>query len=349
MITLFVRNVNDALPIGLGVLAEHGVERESRYGKVRTVPVPVTTHYLKPNERVIFHPIRDANPFFHLMESLWMLAGREDVDFVARYAERMRSFSDDGKVLHGAYGFRWRNKFGMDQLSLIINALRQNKDDRRQVLQMWSASDDLGRGGKDVPCNVTATFQINADGKLDMSVFNRSNDIVWGCYGANAVHFSALLEYMATSIGVEVGGYWQISVNWHGYIATAGPLMEAGPDAFMPDCPYSLGEVQPYPLMQTPQEVWDRDLTTFLKFHAVTRYYSDPFFQEVALPIAVAWNNYKTGQGEGRFESALTVLQGCAATDWRRACVEWIQRRHAKFKREMDDGPTPDQFQGETR
>src|SRR5262245_17470357 len=100
---------------------------------------------------------------------------------------------------------------------MIAENMNSNPNDRRSVLQMWSADLDLGRVSKDLPCNTTATFQVSHDGKLDMCVFNRSNDIVWGAYGANAVHFAMLLEYMALWAGYPVGQYRQISVNYHCY------------------------------------------------------------------------------------------------------------------------------------
>jgi hypothetical protein len=68
---------------------------------------PVLTKVLEPCERVLFYDRRDANPIFHLMESIWMLSGSDDAtwidqfvsDFSARYAE-------PGGRMHGAYGRR---------------------------------------------------------------------------------------------------------------------------------------------------------------------------------------------------------------------------------------------------
>lgn len=225
-----VRNVNDALPEGIRYLQQHGVKRDSRNGPVIVAPGPVSTVYRNPMERVILSPTRDANPFFHAYEALWMLTGRNDVAGPAHILKSFAQFSDDGKTFHGAYGKRWRSHFPLgvdqnplprevlplDQLPPIIEALKRNHDDRRCVLQMWDPSVDLGRVGKDVPCNQSAVFMIN-DGRLDMTVFCRSNDMIWGAYGANAVHFSFLLEYMALKIGVPPGVYTQVSVNFHAY------------------------------------------------------------------------------------------------------------------------------------
>jgi hypothetical protein len=70
------RNVNEAYVVGLGYLRAYGKEQNSRMGKVLVVDHPVCTTYERPYERVLFNSERDANPFFHFMESLWMLAGR---------------------------------------------------------------------------------------------------------------------------------------------------------------------------------------------------------------------------------------------------------------------------------
>jgi hypothetical protein len=110
-----VPNVRYALPAGLELLQKEGVWQQSRAGEVLVLPEPVTTIYRYPQQRVLLSPKRDANPFFHLFESLFYLAGRNDAkwldqfvhDFSARFAE------DDG-ILHGSYGYRWRHHFDLE-------------------------------------------------------------------------------------------------------------------------------------------------------------------------------------------------------------------------------------------
>jgi hypothetical protein len=51
--------------------------------------------------------MRDANPFFHVMETLWMLAGRNDLPWLVRFNKRFASYSDDGgNTQPGAYGYQ---------------------------------------------------------------------------------------------------------------------------------------------------------------------------------------------------------------------------------------------------
>lgn len=350
MKVLEVRNVQEALPVGLDYLRREGVARDSRNGPVIVAPGPVTTVFRKPRERVILWEARDANPFFHLAESLWMLAGRNDVAYPARFVKRMRSFSDDGETFHGAYGYRWRHHFFLeeevggtipyreiDQIESIIMMLTRNPDDRRCVLQMWDATVDLGRKGKDIPCNTQAYFSRGVDGELNMTVCCRSNDMIWGAYGANAVHFSYLQEYVAAGIDCEVGTYWQISNNYHAYgdlFKKLEPLADQAPDPFRTrDCFYDIlnDPMTPFPLVSTPLKQWRQDLAMFLD-EGVVIGLRDPFFRRVATPMLLAHRAYQENSGEERYEKAIEILDQCQARDWQAAGKQWVTRRYERWK-----------------
>lgn len=314
-----VRNVHEALPAGIALLKMAGIPAPTRGGECIVLPGPCTTIYRKPTERVLFWPERDANPFFHFFEGLWMLAGRNDVEFVARFAKRMATFSDDGTTLHGAYGHRWRHP--IDQLDTLVDLLRTHPRTRRAVLQMWRAKDDLfdhEDGHKDVPCN-TSIYFWRAEGaeteRLHMTVTCRSNDIIWGAYGANAVHMSMLHEYMAARVGVEVGYYWQISNNYHAYT----DVMNKVGNMLTEINPYE--NVEPYPMVGHPLK-WDIDLLHFLDDHREYSYFNR-FFYNVADHLMESHIAYK----DGRLEDAISIAGDCEATDWRKACMEWLERR----------------------
>jgi hypothetical protein len=112
------------------------VRSPSRDGDVITIEEPVTITYENPRERVLFNAARDANPFFHLYEALWMLAGRDDIAPLVWYVSDFGRFSDDGKRQHAAYGYRWREQFGFDQLDWIVSHFKKDPTSRRVVLQM---------------------------------------------------------------------------------------------------------------------------------------------------------------------------------------------------------------------
>lgn len=360
MHVLRVRNVHEALPKALALLNWRGVRQPSRNGEVIRLSEPVATVYARPTERVECHAWRDSNPFFHFYESLWMLAGRRDIAPLTRYVARMASFSDDGVTQNAAYGFRWRcarlahrpieadayhpdvEPAGRDQLSVIVDALRSDPGSRQQVLQIWDHALDLGTTTRDHACNLTATFQIQ-DGKLDMVVFNRSNDVIWGCYGSNAVHFSMLLEYVARRVGAEVGTYTQVSVNWHAYVEQYEKMVRPALDhaapfgagrGYVPSNPYPGLQSHPLGDSSTDWAAWDVDCRRFVtdtgRLPDDNRATFEPFFGAVAWPIVAAHDSYKDAYKDGGIDEALRTLEECAATDWRHACTQWLLRRQER-------------------
>jgi thymidylate synthase len=330
-------NVNTALTHGLTTLIQHGEKNDSRNGPVLSLPAPCITVYKKPMERVLFSNVRDANPFFHFFESLWMLCGRNDLDFMTHFVKRFSEYSDDGDVLHGAYGFRWREFFAFDQLTDLVTLLRRDPTTRRAVLAMWSPNGDLvsseGMGGinnKDIPCNTHVYFDRRGD-VLNMTVLCRSNDAIWGAYGANAVHFSMLQEYMAARVGCRVGTMYQFSNNLHVYAKVADEekmraLRESERDL------YTLERVKPSPLISISTVGWEEELAEFMDrtrdYQMITGsgIWTERFFANVAVPMWNAHVAYKQNDTEAMFNYASVII----ASDWRVACIDWLTRRTEK-------------------
>lgn len=340
MIVIEARNVHEALPKALNLLLAIGVKRESRNGPVIVFPEPVCTVYERPTERVVFWPERDANPYFHFIESLWMLAGRNDVAFLANIVKRMKDFSDDGEKFHGAYGYRWRKHFGFDQLLSIIKHLSENTDDRRQVLGMWDAASDLRmqKGKKDLPCNTQAIFSVTHEGNVDMMVTNRSNDLVLGCYGANAVHFSYLHEFVARSLRLPVGVYRQVSNNLHAYdnedFRKVVPILQS-PSTTHYDSEWEGAPLRStvFNLSSTDAETWLAQLDMFLSRGASPG--MDPFFRRVADPILRSHAMYKQLKDSNRFSNAFREMDNCADGPWTVACKQWLERREQSHLRKQ--------------
>ena len=329
--SITANSVSEALSSALRYMQHAGVEESSRNGSVLVAPTPVCTTYRTPTNRVLFSPMRNANPFFHLMEALWMLSGRNDLAWPMFFNKRFKEYSDDGLSIHGAYGDRWRNWFGIDQLKAIVELLRRDANSRRAVLQMWSAESDLLKNGKDVPCNTHIYFDLR-QGKLNMTVCCRSNDLWWGAYGANVVHFSMLQEYLAAWLMVPIGEYRQFSNNFHLYtdVVRRSDLINLAVDVDGHD--YYRGEVNdPFVAaiaIQTtgvPMSLWDTDLHRFMSDPAGDTLYHHDFFNNVAAPMYMAWYDRKN-----KLNSGLLSAQAISAPDWRVACVEWINRAEKK-------------------
>lgn len=316
--SITARNVNDALASGIHNLLLSGEESTSRNGAVICMPGPTIISYARPTERVLFSPRRNANPFFHMMEALWMLAGHNDLEFPKRFNSRFGEYSDDGVTLRGAYGFRWHYHFGIDQLERIARELQERPDSRRAVLQMWDPHADLeslSMGGRDVPCNTVAYFDLR-HGVLNMMVSNRSNDALWGAFGANAVHFSVLQEYLAARIGAPVGLYYQVTNNLHVYtdVYSRERLMAIASDAEATN--HYSASLRPIPIVTKPDALYS-DLEIFLadpgRHNADIR---NEWILNTAVPAYAAW-----------ISRDFRDLRNIESPDWQRACTEWVCRR----------------------
>lgn len=340
MHTIDAINVNDAYAQGLRLLAPLALEGEiaaSRYGEVIEYDRPVTTLYRKPYERVLWDAKRDCNPFFHFFESLWMLAGRNDVEFVALFAKKMAGFSDNGDTFHGAYGYRWMHTWEFNQLDAIVELMRKEPTTRRAVLGMWNPSEDLldydGNlvQSKDLPCNMLIKFEMRHKRGLDMMVFNRSNDAIWGAYGANAVHMSVLHEYMAARIGTCVGWYWQVSGNFHAYTSVWNEKVPASLE-FDRDR-YADGDVFPMPLfdeLENPDGFQDALRAWFAEFSLrgrITSKFNFRILDTLATPLLDVWLHWKRKE---RAEALVVLNRLPQGVDWTRACRQWMERRVLK-------------------
>lgn len=331
-----VDNVNEALPHGLRLLQTHGKPTASRGLNVIRVPGPVMTVYLNPTRRVLFDSVRDANPFFHLIESLWIIAGSNKVDLPRYFLEGIARFSDDGQTFHGAYGHRLRHAHGFDQIEMAIAVLKEKPDTRQVVLSIWHPQMDLGAVTKDVPCNDMLMFDI-VEGKLNMTVCNRSNDCILGAYGANVVQFSMLQEFIAASVDVEVGVYVQQSNNFHVYEDNPFWVKYIDGETTSLDNvfnPYMSPNIHPYQLAIDPSDARDVMFDCKALCHAaesgdrplVNDFYHSAYFTDVVLPMIRTYDLYKSKDFKGALKETINI----AAPDWGRAAREWVTRRAVK-------------------
>jgi thymidylate synthase len=199
---LTARTASEALPVLADQIMRNGTLVESRAGNTKELLYPHIT-LLEPWRREILTPKRRASVTAQIMETVWVLSGRNDIAFIQPYLKRAADFSDDGRVWRAGYGPRLRNWQGVDQIRETIDLLTQDNGTRRAVMSLWSPEDDYAPS-KDIPCNNWLHFLVR-DGKLHLHVAIRSNDLIWGWSGINAFEWSALQEIVASIVGVEVG------------------------------------------------------------------------------------------------------------------------------------------------
>lgn len=202
------RSVNEALPVLAHLLLTEGTDVPSRVGATKELTFQHFT-IADPLQREIVVQGRKANIAAQIAETMWVLGGRNDVEFLSHYLPRAADFSDDGKTWRAGYGPRLRAWPGRnfsnthDQLERVIELLKEDPGTRRAVLSIWDPAADLAPS-KDIPCNNWLHF-LGRDGVLDLHVAIRSNDVVWGWSGINQFEWSVLLEVVAYYTGLKVG------------------------------------------------------------------------------------------------------------------------------------------------
>lgn len=328
---MYVFHISDPSQ-GLGqvlrTLEQVGITSDSRNGPVIRFPRPVALRYLHPQRRLVDHPLREANHFFHLFETIWMFAGLDTVAPLDPFNSGMKQYSDNGTTFEAPYGHRWRVKWG-DQIKLIVNKLIANPLDRRIVLQMWDPKELFKTQGLDFACNQQVLFstrKLEFGYALDITVTNRSNDLIYGAMGSNLFHFSMLQEWIAQMAGMSVGEYTQMSVNMHLYLENpASKRCWEDIDAF-----YTWDSVEEdNSLMKMGCTLDMKVLRSFVNNLGKVGVL-DTYLHRVVQPITNSYLTYKdkTLPLKKRIDDARVVLESCQSDPLRRACDEWFQRRY---------------------
>jgi len=189
---------------------------------------PAMFIFNNPRERFLTCPGRNIHPFFQILESIYILGGRGDVAWISKYLQNMEKYSDGEDQFHAPYGkrmrrvgdgrsFQYDNRGFHDQFEHCYRYLDKDPDTRHAVMTFWDPVLDFYKVKTiDRPCNVGFHFLIR-DGKLDLTIFCRSNDIHFGLFNANVVQFSVMLESMAMLLGVPVGKQIHMINSLHYY------------------------------------------------------------------------------------------------------------------------------------
>jgi len=177
-------------------------------------------------------------PHVAAAETAWQFMGTQDPTFIVGKAPKLWSkfvetemvehdrgngpISIKKQVLKTAYGYRWREAFGRDQIALACNELMNNPTNRQLFISAWDPSSD-GLGGdqpKNIPCPVGFTVSRFQD-DLHMSVFIRSSDVFVGlpydvmCYALTADAIAATVGIRPASLHVTLAHPHLYETHWN--------------------------------------------------------------------------------------------------------------------------------------
>ena len=191
----------------------------SRAGATREI-LPAAISVKDPRQRWALSRRPALNPAYAIAELVWIVCGRNDSAFLNFFNTRLPDYAGTGDVYDGAYGYRLRRHFKIDQMTRAYEALKHNSESRQIVLQIWDPLFDLplehGQpSSPDVPCNLLSLLNVRG-GALEWTQVVRSNDLFLGV-PHDLFLFTSLQEIMAGWIGLRLGTYHQISNSLHVY------------------------------------------------------------------------------------------------------------------------------------
>jgi thymidylate synthase len=118
-----------------------------------------------------------------IYELLWFLSGDSNISFLQDHGVQIwNEWADDEGELGPVYGVQWRtwrtaDGRVIDQITQVINQIRDNPDSRRLVVSAWNVGelDNMALP----PCHVLFQFYI-ANGRLSCQLYQRSADVFLG-------------------------------------------------------------------------------------------------------------------------------------------------------------------------
>jgi thymidylate synthase len=169
----------------------------------------------EPSLKDFWLPYRNISQKYSDKELEWYWTADNKCETIGKYAKMWLSLTDDGVTNNSAYGYILFKKYGFNQVEQIIELLKNDPTSRRAILNISDPTLDRIET-KDLQCTIALQFLIR-DGKLEETVYMRSNDVYFGL-PYDYIFFITLGEYIASQLGIELGKYIHHATSMHMYL-----------------------------------------------------------------------------------------------------------------------------------
>ena len=142
-------------------------------------------------------------------ELLWFLNGDTNIKYLNDNGVRIwDEWADDEGNLGPVYGHQWRSWSApdgstIDQISLLIDQIKNSPDSRRLIVSAWNVS-EVNKMALP-PCHTLFQFYV-ADGTLSCQLYQRSADIFLGV-PFNIASYALLTMMIAQACDLKAGDF----------------------------------------------------------------------------------------------------------------------------------------------
>ena len=153
-------------------------------------------------------------------ELLWFLSGSTNVQYLRENGVTIwDEWADERGELGPVYGYQWRSWPApdgrhIDQISQIIESIRNNPDSRRHIVSAWNVA-DIDKM-KLPPCHTLFQFYVG-DGRLSCQLYQRSADVFLGV-PFDIASFALLTMMIAQVCGLKPGEFVHTFGDTHLYV-----------------------------------------------------------------------------------------------------------------------------------
>ena len=144
-----------------------------------------------------------------IYELLWFLKGETNISYLKENGVSIwDEWADDKGELGPVYGYQWRSWPGrngetIDQISGLIDQIKNNPDSRRLIVTAWNPSDVEKMALP--PCHCLFQFYVS-NGKISCQLYQRSADIFLGV-PFNIASYALLTMMIAKILKLEIGEF----------------------------------------------------------------------------------------------------------------------------------------------
>lgn len=155
-----------------------------------------------------------------IYELLWFLSGHTNIKFLKDNGVSIwDEWADQDGELGPVYGHQWRSwptpeGKTIDQISNLINQIKNNPDSRRLIVSAWNVGEIEKM--KLPPCHAFFQFYV-AEGRLSCQLYQRSADIFLGV-PFNIASYALLTMMVAQVCGLKTGEFVHTLGDAHIYL-----------------------------------------------------------------------------------------------------------------------------------